>query len=322
MEALAALTAGGFVLLFALYFVRARALRPSEARLHELSRQRDVSVDTSGDRPLLRRNMSSIPMLSRMLSASRYAARWQFDIERAGLNLRVGEYFLVRIIVGAAGFMIVLLALRGSAAGFLLGIVVGIVGYMLPAFWLKLRISRRLNAIEGQLVETITLIANGLRAGFAFSQAMAVASQRIGPPMSLEINRALLDINLGASTEDALTAMNERIGSDDVDMVITAILIQRNTGGNLAEVLERVTQTMRDREKVQGDIKTMTSQQRLTGWILAAWPVVLGLIFFAINPGMMKLMWTTGPGIVMLVIWTGLTLAAAFTYRRILAIDI
>ena len=322
MAALAALSASAFVFVVLAYVIRMRSESPTEARLHRLSAQREVVVTSSDEgRPLLRRSASSIPALSRLLSTSRYAATWAFDIERAGVSLRVGEYFLIRVIAAAVAFFVTMLVLT-NGVGLLIACLLAAVAYMLPAFWLHFRIKRRLDRISAQLVETITLIANALKAGFAFAQAMAVTSQRVGPPMSIELNRALLDINLGASTEDALSAMNERIGSDDVDIVVTAILIQRNTGGNLAEVLERVTQTMRDREKVQGDIKTLTSQQRLAGWVLSLWPVALGLIFLAINPSMMSLMWTTGPGIVMLVIWATLTALAAFTYRRILAIDI
>ena len=167
-----------------------------------------------------------------------------------------------------------------------------------------------------------TLVANAQRAGFAFSQGVDVAAKRVGPPMSVELNRMMLDVNLGSSVEDALTAMNDRIGSDDLDMVITAILIQRNTGGNLAEVLDNVSETMRDRERIQGEIKTMTSSQRLAGLILSGWPAVIGLIFFAINPGMMSLMWTTSIGLVLLGLWLVLNFLGFFTIRRILDIDI
>ena len=132
----------------------------------------------------------------------------------------------------------------------------------------------------------------------------------------------LLDVNLGSSMETALANMNERIGSDDVDVVVTAILIQRNTGGNLAEVLDSVTETMRDRERIQGEIKTLTSQQRLTGWILSLWPVGLGLLFLLVNTDRMSLMWTTAPGIVLLVIFMILNVLGFFTIQRILDIDI
>jgi tight adherence protein B len=209
-----------------------------------------------------------------------------------------------------------------NALTFMIGAIAAVAAFMIPAVWLRVKVSRRIAKINAQLVETITLIANAQRAGFAFAQGVDVAAKRVGPPMSTELNRLLLDMNLGSSTETALMAMNERIGSDDVDMVITAILIQRQTGGNLAEVLENVTETMRDRERIAGEIKTLTASQRLTGWILSFWPLVLGLLFFAINPSMTSLLWTTGAGIVLLVIWAVLNTLGIFTIRRILNIDI
>ena len=174
----------------------------------------------------------------------------------------------MRLLFGAVG-VVIIAAWGRNIIALLVGLVAGLMLYQVPALWVGFRTKRRIEKINAQLVETITLIAGALRSGFAFSQGVDVAAKRIGAPMSVELNRMLLDVNLGASMEAALTSLNERIGSDDVDVVITAILIQRNTGGNLAEVLDSVTETMRDRERIQGEIKTLTSQQRLTGWVLS-----------------------------------------------------
>jgi tight adherence protein B len=199
---------------------------------------------------------------------------------------------------------------------------VGAAAFMLPAFWVKMRIGKRVSGIEKQLVEALTLISNAQRSGFAFAQGVDLAAKRVGPPISIELNRMLLDINLGASTEDALVAMNERIDSEDLDLVVTAILIHRQTGGNLAEILDNVTETMRDRERIKGEIKTLTSSQRLSGWILSLWPGVLALLFALIAPKMMSLLVTTTPGLVMLGIWGVLNLLGFISIRRILDIDI
>jgi tight adherence protein B len=161
-----------------------------------------------------------------------------------------------------------------------------------------------------------------VRAGFAFAQSLDVAAKRMGPPISVELNRVLLDISMGGSTEDALSAMNERICSDDVDMVVTAILIQRSSGGNLAEILDVVAETMRDRERVQGEIKTLTASQQLTGWILSLWPAALALGFFAITPSTMSRLWTTDAGLVLLGMWLTLNTLGVVSLRRILDIDV
>lgn len=320
MELLTAIIAGASMFCLMAYAIRAYALRPQEARLKGLAPAQSVAIETSGEGvSLLRRDSSAV--VSRMLSASEYATRWQFQLDRAGLTLRPSEYFLLRLLLGA--FAVLFITLIGkSALAFILSLPLAFAVYMLPAIWVNMKTQRRIRAIEGQLVETIMLIANALRAGFAFAQGVDVAAKRAGPPISAELNRMLLDINLGMSTEQALQSMNDRIGSEDLDMVVTAILIQRNSGGNLAEVLESVAETMRDRERIRGEIKTLTSSQRLTAWILSAWPICIAALFFAINPGIMSLMWTTGAGIILLFIWGFLNLMGVIVLQKILAIDI
>ena len=325
MSVLAAIAAGGAAFLFFAYLIRTRVFRPAEDRLRYLSADRTLnSVRTEHEedgRTLLRRESSSLPTLRRFLSTSGYAEQWAFDLERAGLTLRPGEYFLIRLLIAALVFIVAFM-IGQSALALVIGVLAGGLAFMLPAFWLQRRIQGRLHKIDAQLVETLTLIANALRSGFAFAQGIDVASKRIPPPMAMELGRLLLDINLGSTIEDALRGLNRRVGSDDVDMVVTAILIQRASGGNLAEILESVTATIRERERIRGEIKTMTAQQRLTGWVLSVWPALLGLVFFLINPHVMSLLWTTTAGIVMLVVWVILNTLGIFTIQRILNIDI
>lgn len=318
MPLLIAFLAAMAVICLVAYVARAQALRPSEARLRRLT-SREASV--SADGTILRRGSSAIPAIGRLLDARGMTEQWSIDLERAGLTLRPIEYLLMRALLGGFAFLIILALLR-SPIGFILACAVGFLMFMVPAFWVQTRIKRRVRGIEAQLVESLTLMASSQRAGFAFAQAVELAAQRVGPPMSIELNRMLLDLNLGASTEDALLAMNDRVRSEDLDLVVTAILIHRQTGGNLAEILDNVTETMRDRERIKGEIKTLTASQRLSGFILCSWPLLLAAIFTAINPGMMSLMWTTTAGIIMIVLWIILNGLGIFTMRRILAIDI
>ncbi len=322
MQAAAAVLISGALFLLLVYGVRLRALRPSEARVRGLAPRLELDRGDDGQ-VLLRRGASGIPRISQWLNTSGYAERWAFDLDRAGLRLRAGEYLLLRLMVAAIVAAIILAAGRNIGPAVLpLALVAGAPAFMIPAFWVSMRIKGRIKKIERQLVETITLIENALRAGFAFSQGVDVAAERIGPPMSLELNRLLLDVSLGASMEDALHAMDDRIKSDDLDMVITAILIQRTTGGNLAEVLHNVTETIRDRERIKGEINTMTAQQRLTGRILTFYPIAIGGVVFLINPKMTSLLWTTGPGLALLGIWCVMLVAGYVAINKILDIDI
>ncbi len=322
MPALVAISASACLFLVFVYLLRAQGLRSPEMRIQRLSPSRDVSLGSGADGgSFLKRDSSSIPAISRWLNTRGYAERWAFELERADLSLRPGEYFMMRLLLAFMAGAVVALIGRNAVA-VVAAIPLGAMVYMLPAQWVKFRTRRRLRKINGQLVETITLIMNGVRAGFAFAQSVDVAAKRVGPPMSAELNRLLLDVNLGGSMEEALSAMNERIGSDDVDMLVTAILIQRNSGGNLAEILESIGETIQDRERIYGEIKTLTSSQRLTGWILSLWPAALALMFFAIVPSVMSLLWTTSAGLVLMGIWITLNVLGIFSIRRILDIDI
>jgi tight adherence protein B len=321
MDLLAAVTASVTVMLFAAYAARRLSLRPADQRLRVLA-PGGVDVEPRGEgEVILRPGTSSLAFVGRFLDRQGYAARWRRQLERAGLTVRPGEYFLMRCLFAAALFVVPVVVLR-SLPGLLLGAVLAAAGFMLPALWVSARARSRIGKIERQLAETITLISNAQRAGFAFAQGIEVAAERMGPPISTELARMMFDMNMGASTEDALVAMNERIGSEDLDLVVTAILIQRQTGGNLAEVLDNVTEIMRDRDRIKGEIQSLTASQRMSGVILSLWPIALGLLFFAINPSMMSLMWTTIPGLVLLGIWGTLNLVGFLALRRILRIDI
>jgi tight adherence protein B len=153
-------------------------------------------------------------------------------------------------------------------------------------------------------------------------QAIDAAAQRLQPPLSQEFSRMVADVRLGASLEDALAAMGNRVGSYDLDMVITAILIQRSTGGNLSEVLDNVAETIRERDRIRGEVRVLTAQMRFAAWVLSLWPVALAGIFFLLNPDLMSNLWTEAAGIVLLVIAGVLQVLGFFTIRRIVAIEI
>src|SRR5690606_30033782 len=153
---------------------------------------------------------------------------------------------------------------------------------------------------EAQLVELLQMLASGLRAGFGLLQALEASADQLPAPISVEIRRTLRDTAMGASVEQALSSLNERVGSSDFDIVITAILIQRSVGGNLAEILDNVAHTMRERERIRGEIRTLTSQQRMTGFVIGGIPIGLLIIFSMISPEFTSLLFTDPLGRMML----------------------
>src|SRR3970040_2215470 len=146
------------------------------------------------------------------------------------------------------------------------------------------------------MVEMLGMVANSLKSGYGLMQSFEFASKQLEAPMATELKRMIRDANLGMAAEDALAAMGERIDSADLDMVLTAINIQRSVGGNLAEILESVSYTMRERERIRGEIMTLTSQERMTGIIIGGLPIGMGALFMLINPDYMGLLFTTTGG--------------------------
>jgi tight adherence protein B len=294
--------------------------RGAERRLRTL-KARTPSPEVGAD-AVLRRSPSAIPALRRVLDTSSWADRAAMDLERAHIRLRVGEYLLLRVFTGLILFAIPVFSLRGKPAGLITGVVLALIGYMLPALYVSMRKRRRLKALDRQLVEGLTHVASAIRAGFAMLQAIDAAAHRLSPPLSEEFSRLVADVRLGASLEDALTAMGSRVGSVDLDMVITAILIQRTTGGNLSEILDNVAATIRERDRIRGEVRVLTAQQRFAAWVLSLWPAALALIFFLLNPDLMSNLWTDTAGIVLLAVAAALQVLGFFTIRRIVAIEI
>jgi len=275
---LAALCAGAFAMSGVLWFTGFGSVNVQAAA--RLNRLKEAEANLPAEARLSLRRRGAVNFGGITLISGNLAANWAKDLERAGLTLNAKEYFVMRLSVSAvltALFLVVspipLLAIGGLPAGFF---VTGI--------WLKRRRVSRLHKMESQLVELLQMLSSGLRAGFGLLQALEACGEQTPAPLSVEIRRTLRDTAMGASVDQALTGLNERVGSPDFDIVITAILIQRSVGGNLAEILDNVAHTMRERERIRGEIRTLTSQQRMTGYVIGGIPIGLLLIFLMISP--------------------------------------
>jgi tight adherence protein B len=193
---------------------------------------------------------------------------------------------------------------------------------MLPAFYVARKKKARLAKLDTQLVDLLGMVSNSLKSGYGLMQSFEFASQHMRPPMAGELKRMLRETALGSSAEVALMALGERIDSPDLDMVLTAINIQRSVGGNLAEILDTVAATLRERERIRGEISTLTAQQKISGIILGGLPVGVAALFMLINPDYMGLLFTEKLGLAMLGMAVGLEVMGLLTMKRILAIDI
>jgi tight adherence protein B len=280
-------------------------------------------VPTTQKGPSLKekRSYSGLPILSTFLSQFRGSEAIAIHLERAAVPLRVGEYYLIRW--GMAGLFLVLPLVFGIAPFKVgLGLVLSVVGYMLPAMWVNGKRKKRVTRINQQLVDFLGLVSNSLKSGYGLMQSFEFASRQMQPPIAIEIRRMLRDSNLGMGAEDALNALGDRIDSTDLDMVLTAINIQRVVGGNLAEVLDQVAFTMRERERIRGEIATLTSQQRMTGIVIGALPIIMFALFMVMNPPYMSLLFTETVGKGMLATAIFMEFLGYLTIKKIMAIEV
>lgn len=208
-----------------------------------------------------------------------FSASIQTDLARADIKLRVAE-FMSLTLLSIVGFFLLGRILFGSP---LFGLLFGIIGFFVPRIYVNMRKSRRIHAFNDQLGDTITLLANSLRSGYTIVQSMNTVAEQLPDPIAAEFRRVTQEIGLGLHYEEALNNMLRRVPSDDLDLMITAINIQGKVGGNLAEILDTIGHTIRERVRIKGEIRVLTAQQMISGYILTGLPVILGLILYLIN---------------------------------------
>lgn len=241
------------------------------------------------------------------------------ELARADLKLTPAEYVLLNFASTLVGFLLFLLIGRGSL---ILGLIGGVIGFYVPRFYLRYLQGKRLNAFNNQLGDTLILLANSLRSGYSLLQSMETVSKELPPPISIEFARVTREIGLGLTIQEALDHMLERINSDDLDLIITAIDIQHEVGGNLAEILDTIAHTIRERVRIKGQIRALTASQRLSGNIVALLPIALGFVLFLINPAYISNLFQESCGIMML-IFSGVTIAAGYySIRKIVQIEV
>lgn len=201
-------------------------------------------------------------------------------LARADIKLRVVEYIVV---VAASSIVVGLIFFVIFGYSLVLGLIGAIVGLQIPRIGVSVTSSRRMKAFDNQLGDTLNLWVNALRTGFSVMQGMEAIATELPPPISREFERIIQEVRLGIDMEDALANSLRRVPSEDYDLVITAVNIQREVGGNLAEILDVISFTIRERVRIKGEIQTLTAQGRISGWIITALPIALGLIIYFIN---------------------------------------
>ncbi len=247
----------------------------------------------------LLQNSAALTSLNKGLEQRDFGANLARDIARADLHLKVSEYLAIWACatLGIPLLMILLSPFVTVFSSPLVWVIGAVIGFMLPRYWLGRRKAGRLKAFNGQLADTITLIANALRAGSSFLQAVEMVVRETLPPISTEFGRVIREVNLGLPFDQALENMLRRVRSDDLELMVTAISIQHQVGGNLAEILDSIAFTIRERVRIKGEIRTLTAQQRMSGYVVGFLPIGLTAVLFVIAPNFMAPMFRKPPAV-------------------------
>lgn len=293
--------------------------------------EKPKAVAGSGPVTDLLSRSQALSAFNRAVEQRDFGASIARDLARSDLKLKVSEYLAIW---GGATIGIPLLLLLLSPISAVLGnpvaLVIGaLIGFYLPRFWLNRRKGARLKAFNSQLADTITLIANALRAGSSFLQAIEMVVRESRPPVSTEFSRVIREVNLGLPFEQALENIVRRVRSDDLELMTTAISIQHQVGGNLAEILDSIAFTIRERVRIKGEIRTLTAQQRLSGYVVGFLPIGLAGFLFIAAPSFMEALFMNPPavlglpvGVLLLAVGGVMMFIGFMLIRRIVDIEV
>ena len=261
---------------------------------------------------------SLLGSVDQAVSRRNWAESMKEDLARADLTLTVTEYLLVRVAAIVILFVVGYLLQRNL----LVGLILAAVGFAAPTIYVRMRQGRRLRAFNGQLPDVLDHLQGSLRAGYGLLQSVEWVSRQIPNPAGMEFDRVVREVQLGRTVLDALDSMVRRIPSDDLALIVTAIKIQYEVGGSLAEILEIVAHTIRERVRIQREISVLTAQQRISGYVLMVLPIGMAIFLFVVNPDYIMPMFEPGP-ILCIPIGTVILMAVGFLImRRIIDIEV
>lgn len=318
--------AGGSVLVIAVGIAMSGGTGGVASRLERYARSQGIDTTQSEER-----ESPVLAGLTRVIEGQDLATRLSTEIARADLKLRPAEFLFAWM---ASPFVF---AFVGYVAGFILpGLhhpvtlaLLFAAGAYFPRWYIGFRQRKRLASFGRQLPDTITLLANSLRAGSSFLQGIELVTREARPPISEEFERVVREMSLGVALQPALGNLVRRVASEDLELMVTAINIQSQVGGNLATVLDSIAFTIRERVRIVGEIKTLTAMQRYSGYVITLLPVGLAGLLFLISPSYITAMLEKPPelfglptGVIFFIIG-GISMAIGYVFiRRIVEIKV
>ncbi len=239
--------------------------------------------------------VQALNKVDEVVSKSERGSRIARDLAQADLKLRVIEFILIKCASSVVGALVgAFLGRADSLAMTFTALIGAIVFFFVPDIYLGRRAKGRVKAFNAQLGDTITMMANALRGGYSFLQTMDMVANEAPVPTAQEFKRVVQEVGLGRTTEEALLNLQRRLPSEDLDLLVTAVNIQHEVGGNLAQILDTIGHTIRERVRIKGEIQTLTAQGRLSGYVITALPILLAVYIQMVNPKYMAPMFTFG----------------------------
>lgn len=258
-----------------------------------------------------------IKSIANLFAARSFTARIQSRLVTAGIPLKGEEYitFSLGLIIIAPMLTFII------SANFWLAVIMFMLAAILPWLYISIKKTKRLQTFEMQLADSLVIMANALRGGFGFQQAMETVVREMPPPISTEFDWCLREMNLGFNQEEALLHLGDRVNSEELNMVISGIIIQKQVGGNLAKILDNIGDTMRDRARIKKQVRTLTAQGKLSGIIIGLLPVLLLAAMLVIQPEHVYFLFQDERGLAMLAAALVMEILGAFFISRIIDIE-
>jgi tight adherence protein B len=325
---LAAVIAGGGILMmtFAVFQLASQAFLNTRLRVF-VRRGANVQQLVSVRRARKESRLAWIEQLNRRLRSANYAKKLQGNLVRAGVDMQASRFIVVQMIGAAVAFLAVwyfagqVPDLKGIGS-LALAIPAMAIAWYVPNVTLKFLEGQRLGKLEKQLPTTIDAMAGALQAGSSLTQAMEMASREVAPPIGHELSIVVREMAVGVPMQDAFSRMLERARSLDLDMLCTAIAIQHRIGGNLSQILRTISHTIRERLRIRGEISILTAQQRMSGYIVSALPVLIVGALFVIAPTYIMKLFQPGVARLMLIMGVFGMLAGFYALQRIADIEV
>ncbi|SRR5579884_258995 len=309
------LTGGGVALIFfGAYSYLAAAIDVVEVRLgrYALTAPGDVRQEVA------KRGSSLSGAINTFVERQSFADRLRGDLQRADLKLTPGEFLILRFGAVVMGF-----ALAWFIFGTpIIGLMAGVGMYFVPGFWLKHRVRSRERKFGEQLGDAVMMMASSLRAGYSMMQALETVSREMADPIADEIHRVTMEVGVGIAVEEALNHLVDRIRSTDLELMTIAMNVQREVGGNLAEILDTIAATIRERQQLQGEVRTLTAQGRISAYIITGLPVALAVALYFMNRSYISMLWTTTIGYVELGVAITMVIIGFFVTRKVASVEV